>query len=92
MTLNEIAKTSGFYDDRKLTLKRLSEMLDLDDFEFADITKFILCDKHKVIRDAWLDNMNVERLVDAYGERQVRRYSIDIDHSCNEIEIYVVVE
>lgn len=92
MTLNKIAKAFGFYDDRKLTLKRLSEMLDLDDFEFADITKFILCDKHKVIRDVWLDDMIVERLVDAYGERQVRRYSIDIDSACNEIEIYVVVE
>lgn len=92
MTLNEIAKAFGFYDDRKLTLKRLSEMLDLDDFEFADIAKFILCDGRKVIRDAYLDDMIVERLVDAYGERQVRRYSIDIDHSCNEIELYVEIE
>ena len=90
MTLNEIAKTSGFYDDRKLTLKRLSEMLDLDDFEFADKTKIIVCDKHSVIRDVWLDNMNVEHLIDVHGERQIRRYSIDIDDGW--IEVYVVVE
>ena len=92
MTLNEIAKAFGFYDDRKLTLKELCEMLDLDDFEFADITKFILCDRHTVIRDVWLDNMNVERLIDIFGERLVKRYSIDIDHSCNEIELYVEIE
>lgn len=92
MTLNEMAETFGFYDDRKLTLKELCEMLDLDDFEFADKTKIIVCDKHTVIRDRWLDNMNVERLIDVHGERQIRRYSIDIDHSCNEIEIYVEIE
>ena len=92
MTLNEMATAFGFYDDRKLTLRELSEMLDLSNFEFADITKFILCDKHKVIRDAYLDDMIVERFIDIFGERQVKRYSIDIDHSCNEIEIYVEVE
>ena len=92
MTLNEIAKASGFYDDRKQTLKSLCEVLELDDFEFADITKFILCDKHKVFRDCWLDDMIVERLIDIFGERLVRRYSIDIDHSCNEIELYVEIE
>ena len=90
MTLNEIAKAFGFYDDRKLTLKRLCETLDLDDFEFADITKFILCDKHTVIRDVWLDNMNVERLIDVHGERLVKRYSIDVDGDW--IEVYVVIE
>ena len=92
MTLNEIAKKSGFCDDRKQTLKSLCEELELDDFEFSDITKFILCDKHKVIRDAYLDDMIVERFIDIFGERQVKRYSIDIDHSCNEIEMYVEVE
>ena len=92
MTLNEMAKESGFYDDCKLSLRVLCEELELDDFEFADITKFILCDGRKVIRDCWLDNMNVERLIEIFGERLVRRYSIDIDHSCNEIEIYVEVE
>ena len=90
MTLNEIAKAFGFYDDRKLTLRELCEMLDLDDFEFADETKIIVCDKHTVIRDRWLDNMNVERLIDVHGERQIRRYSIDIDDGW--IEIYIGLE
>lgn len=90
MTLNEMATAFGFYDDCKLTLRELSEMLDLSNFEFADKTKIIVCDRHTVIRDVWLDNMNVERLIDVHGERLVKRYSIDVD--CDWIEIYVVVE